>query len=121
MLLELQARGTVRAEDLAAQFEVSVRTVYRDMDALAQGGVPLVATPGTGYRLMEGYFLPPLAFTESEAALLVLGGEFVKQRVDNELRSSAATALSKLASVLPQERRDEVARWQSELMFFSST
>ena len=60
ILLELQARGELRAEDLAETFEVSVRTIYRDVEALCETGVPVVATPGKGYRLMEGYFLPPL-------------------------------------------------------------
>src|SRR5437764_15381068 len=104
ILLELQAREHARAEDLAQHFEVSVRTMYRDLEALSESGVPLLATPGKGYELMEGYFLPPLAFTATEAALLVLGGEFIEQRVDVELRRATRTALHKLASVLPAER-----------------
>ena len=117
ILLELQARGLARAEDLAAHFEVSLRTMYRDLEALSESGVPLVATPGKGYTLMDGYFLPPLALTATEAAVLVLGGEFVRGRVDAELQGAADTALRKLASILPAERRDEVARWRRELLF----
>jgi len=120
ILLQLQAKPTLRAEDLARHFEISVRTVYRDLEALSESGVPLVATPGIGYRLMDGYFLPPLAFSESEAALLVLGGELIKQRVDTELRPSAETALAKLESVLPKERRATVEEWRSQLQFFST-
>ncbi len=117
ILLELQAHGGLRAEDLAARFEVSVRTIYRDLDGLAEGGVPLVATPGQGYRLLEGYFLPPLAFTATEAALLALGGEFVRQRVDPELQRPAEDALQKLTAVLPADRRAAVARWRAEMLF----
>jgi len=117
VLLELQARGTARAEDLAAHFEVSVRTMYRDLEALSEGGVPLIATPGKGYELMEGYFLPPLAFTAAEAALLVLGGEFVRRRVDPELERAANQALKKLNSVLPGDKRDEVERWRHQMLF----
>src|SRR5215207_9668113 len=106
IVLELQARGELRAEDLARTFEVSVRTVYRDMEALCETGVPVVATPGKGYRLMEGYFLPPLSFTPAEAALLLLGGEFIRDRVDPELRRAADDALLKLAGVLPAEWRE---------------
>ena len=97
ILLELQARGELRAEDLAGTFEVSVRTIYRDVEALCETGVPVVATPGKGYRLMEGYFLPPLTFTADEAALLILGGELVRDRVDPLLRQAAEAALRKLA------------------------
>jgi predicted DNA-binding transcriptional regulator YafY len=118
ILLELQAaRAAVRAEDLAQHFEVSVRTMYRDLDALSETGVPLIATPGQGYRLMEGYFLPPLAFTATEAALLALGGEFLKQRVEPELKAAAETALRKLEGVLPADRRAAVVRWQHEVVF----
>jgi predicted DNA-binding transcriptional regulator YafY len=117
ILLELQARPSVRAEDLAQHFEVSVRTMYRDLEALSESGVPLVATPGKGYQLMDGYFLPPLAFTASEAALLVLGGEFIKQRVDAELHKTASSALQKLHTVLPQDKREAVTRWRGELLF----
>src|SRR5215472_4341758 len=120
ILLELQARGNVRAEDLAQHFEVSVRTMYRDLEALSESGVPLIATPGKGYALMDGYFLPPLAFTATEAALLVLGGELIQQRVDAELRGATRTALHKLASVLPSERREAVDRWRNEMLFYSS-
>jgi predicted DNA-binding transcriptional regulator YafY len=117
ILLELQAKTELRAEDLAATFEVSVRTIYRDVEALCETGVPVVATPGKGYRLMEGYFLPPLSFTADEAALLALGGELVRDRVDPLLRHAAEEALSKLASVLPPERRAEVERRRQGLMF----
>lgn len=117
ILLELQARGGLRAEDLARRFEVSVRTVYRDVQALSETGVPVVATPGKGYRLIEGYFLPPLNLSADEAALLVLGAEFVRGRVDAELGRVADVALSKLAAVLPPERREAVDRWRREMLF----
>ncbi len=117
ILLEFQAHGERRAEDLARAFEVSVRTIYRDVEALCEAGVPVVATPGKGYRLLEGYFLPPLSFTATEAAILLLGGEFLRTRLDPELRAEAATAQKKLAGVLPQEKRADVARWLQELRF----
>jgi predicted DNA-binding transcriptional regulator YafY len=119
ILLELQGRGELRAADLAQRFEVSVRTIYRDVEALCETGVPVVATPGKGYRLMEGYFLPPLSFSGSEAAVLALGAEFVRHRVDAELRRATDDALAKLFGVLPPEQREAVARWQRELLFSS--
>src|SRR3954462_14689211 len=117
ILLELQARGELRAEDLAGTFEVSVRTIYRDIEALSETGVPIVATPGKGYRLMEGYFLPPLTFTADEAAPWLLGGELVRARVDPVLRQARADALRKLASVLPPERRADIGRRRQGLLF----
>ena len=108
MLTEFQARRELRAEDLARGFDVSVRTVYRDVQALSEGGVPIAALPGKGYRLLEGYFLPPVTFTADEAATLALGGGFARDRVDAELRRAADDALAKLAGVLPTTARDEV-------------
>lgn len=115
ILLEFQAHGERRAEDLARAFEVSVRTIYRDVEALCEAGVPVVATPGKGYKLLDDYFLPPLSFTATEAAILLLGGEFLRTRLDPELRAEAATAQKKLAGVLPAEKRADVARWLQEL------
>jgi len=117
ILLEFQARGELRAEDLARRFEVSVRTIYRDVEALCETGVPVVALPGKGYRLAEGYFLPPLSFTASEAAVLALGAEFLRTRVDSELQGTVATALDKLIGVLPADRREAVEHWRRELLF----
>ena len=117
LLLELQARGTARGEDLARHFEVSLRTVYRDIEALAQGGVPIVATPGKGYELMPGYFLPPLHFTADEAAALALGSDLIRPRVDPALQGAVDDARRKLEAVLPPEKRAAVARWRRELTF----
>src|SRR5690349_73154 len=103
IVLEIQARKQVRAEDLAALFEVTKRTIYRDMDALAESGVPLVSIPGQGYSLVEGYFLPPLSFTPDEATMLLLGADFVAQNFDAQYSLAAQTASSKIVTVLPTE------------------
>lgn len=108
IVLELQARGGARAEDLARTFEVSKRTIYRDITALCEAKVPVVASPGTGYRLMEGYFLPPLSFTPDEAAMLVLGAHAVRFAVDTQYRQASDVALRKLEAVLPPASRARV-------------
>lgn len=108
IVLELQARGHARAEDLARTFEVSKRTVYRDITALSEAKVPIIASPGSGYRLMDGYFLPPLTFTPDEAAILVLGVQAVRHTVDAPFRDAVLTALRKLEVVLPPEARRQV-------------
>jgi predicted DNA-binding transcriptional regulator YafY len=80
IVLELQGRRVVRAEDLAALFETSVRNIYRDIQAISEAGVPIIGTTGTGYSLMEGYFLPPLSFTIEEAVTLLIGTDFIELR-----------------------------------------
>src|SRR5215211_791504 len=101
IVLELQARGTCRAEDLAAIFEVSKRTIYRDLEVLSEAGVPLIATPGQGYALMEGYFLPPLSFTADEATVLLLGADVMRRSFDAEYRAAAEWAVRKIEGILP--------------------
>src|SRR3712207_9474943 len=75
LVMLLQARKRLRADDLAAEFGVSRRTIYRDIYALNEAGVPIVSLPGEGYELMDGYFLPPLVFSPAEASALVLGAQ----------------------------------------------
>ena len=81
IVLELQANGATRAEDLARRFETSKRTIYRDIQALCEAGVPVVAVEG-GWRVDEGYFLPPVAFTVDEATLLLLGVDAISPSFD---------------------------------------
>ena len=100
IVLELQAKKQVRAEDLAETFGVTKRTIYRDMLALDEAGVPIVAIPGQGYSLVEGYFLPPLSFTTDEAIMLLLGSDFVAQNVDAQYQSAARSASKKIEAVL---------------------
>jgi len=96
IVLELQRyrRSHRRAEDLAATFEVSKRTIYRDVQALCAAGVPIVALDRQGYTLAEGYFLPPLSFTTDEALMLALGSGFLSTVFDNDYQNAARAAYS---------------------------
>lgn len=108
IILELQAKRWQRAEDLAATFGVSKRTIYRDVDALAESGVPVVASPGQGYSLAEGYFLPPLRFSADEAVILLLGGDYMARQFDAQYRAAAETAIRKIEAVLKEPLREDV-------------
>lgn len=111
LLLELQGgghRGWVQAEELAQTFGISVRTVYRDIAALNESGVPVVSLAGKGYRLLDGYFLPPLQLTSTEALLLTLGADAVREAFDSEYVQATSTSLRKLEAALPDEKLAEV-------------
>ena len=110
MVLFLQGRRVVRAGDLAARFEINIRTVYRDIAALGEAGVPISGEAGVGYCLMKGYQLPPVMFTAEEASAFFVGGELVKQFTDASLQGPMASALDKLRAVLPRERQDHVEK-----------
>ncbi|MCB0062444.1 MAG: YafY family transcriptional regulator [Caldilineaceae bacterium] len=117
-LLLLQKTDIVRAEDLAAHFEISKRTVYRDVAALSEMGVPVISLPGEGYGLMSGYFLPPLLFTADEAAALVLGAQWLAQQATGRLPAATADAVAKLTHVLPKSTKQEVEQLMSILRFY---
>lgn len=113
MILLLQGQRVITAETIAEHFEISVRTVYRDLAALGEAGVPIVAEAGVGYSLMRGYHMPPIMFTEDEAAALFLSGEVTEQVADDSLRHALRAAMLKIKSVLPQEKRDYLQRLSS--------
>lgn len=110
MVMHLQGRRIVRAEELSAHFEVSVRTVYRDISALGEAGVPIAGEAGVGYSLVKGYHLPPVSLTADEATSLFVGGAMVKQFADSSLHEPMAAALDKLRAVLPRDRQEHVER-----------
>src|SRR5579859_2176899 len=120
IVLELQGKGRQRAEDLARTFEISKRTIYRDIEALCEAGVPLLSIPGRGYSLLEGYFLPPLTFTTEEAAMLLLGSDCMAENFDAQYRNAAHSASRKIASVLPEPLRADVAYLQNSIHFITS-
>ena len=117
IVLELQARKSQRAEDLAETFGVTRRTIYRDMQALCEAGVPVVALPGQGYQLVEGYFLPPLSFSADEALMLLLGSDFAAQNFDAQYRAAALSAASKIEAVLPDHLRAEIEYLKHSIRF----
>ena len=110
MVMFLQGRRVVRASEMAAHFEVTERTIYRDMAALGEAGVPISGEAGVGYCLMKGYQLPPVMFTAEEASAFFVGGELVKQFTDASLQGPMASALDKLRAVLPRDRQDHVEK-----------
>lgn len=117
ILLELQRKGSRRAEDLASTFETSKRTIYRDIQALCESGVPVVAQAGVGYSLVEGYFLPPVSFSADEATMLLLGGDFVAQSFDAQYRDAAHSASRKIETVLSEKLRSEVRYLRDSIAF----
>ncbi|HEY7181730.1 MAG TPA: YafY family protein [Blastocatellia bacterium] len=117
IVLELQRKGSRRAEDLAATFETSKRTIYRDIQALCESGVPVVSQAGVGYSLLEGYFLPPVSFSADEATMLLLGGDFAARNFDAQYRDAAASAGRKIEAVLSEKLRGEVEYLRGSIAF----
>jgi predicted DNA-binding transcriptional regulator YafY len=106
MLIQLQSKRVVKAQDLAERFGISLRSVYRDIRSLEEAGVPLVGEAGVGYSIMEGYRLPPVMFTADEATAFITAEKLVEKLTDPETAGQYRSALYKIKSVL---RSDEKA------------
>lgn len=107
ILLKLQSKSFISVNDLAEQFEVSKRTIYRDLDSLEQSGVPIISITGKGYSLMEGYNIPPVMFTESEANAIIFGQKLIAKTKDESLISEFNKATDKIKSVLLNIQREK--------------
>ncbi len=104
----LQSRKYCMAEDIAAKFGISVRTVYRDIRALCDSGVPVSFEPARGYFMVQGYFLPPVSFTTEEASALVLMEGAAKVFADRGIQQLYASALTKIKAVLRASQKDGI-------------
>jgi len=102
-------RRPVTASALASELSVSIRTIYRDVQALVGLGAPIDGEAGLGYLLRGGFFLPPLMFNEDEVEALVLGARLVGQHSDPTLAEAARNALAKIAAAAPRDLRDMMA------------
>ncbi len=107
ILLLLSDGRLVTAPELAERFEVSIRTIYRDMDMLSATGVPIYAERGVegGYRLMEGFFLPPVSFSRDEAVAVLMGLALARGLRVPPFPEKLESAEQKLVAVLPERMR----------------
>ena len=112
LVLLLQTRPNMTSRALAEHFKVSRRTIFRDLRALGESGVPLTYADGGGYEILEGYQLPPLMLTAREAATLLLGTEFMKMQSDVSLAKDADLVGMKIHHVLPREIKEYIEGMQ---------
>ena len=107
-------RRPVAGQALAEELGVSLRTLYRDVEALKAQGARIEGEAGLGYVLKPGFTLPPLMFSLAEVEALALGARWVEGRADAGLTRAARGALAKIAAVLPPERA-EALDWPTML------
>ncbi len=86
MLIQLQSKRVVKAQEMADRFGISLRTVYRDVKTLEEAGIPVIGEAGIGYSIMEGYRLPPVMFTQEEATALLTAEKLVEKLTDASTR-----------------------------------
>lgn len=106
ILVQLQGKKIVKAQEIADRFEISLRTVYRDVKALMEAGVPIGAEAGTGYYIVEGYHLPPVMFNRTEAAALLTGEKLMEKHSDHSNQQQFSNAMQKIRAVLRGSDKD---------------
>ena len=118
ILIQLQTKKIVRAEEIAERFEISVRTVYRDVKALMEAGVPIGSEAGKGYFIVDGYHLPPVMFNQEEASAMLTAGKLVEKMTDESIRRAYESALTKIKAVLNDPEKDHLENLQSSIAVF---
>ena len=113
ILIHLQSKKVVKSEELADRFAISQRTVYRDVKALMEAGVPIGSEAGKGYFIVDGYHLPPVMFTQDEASAMMLAGKLVEKLTDKSVQTSFDSALHKIKAVLHESEKDHLESLQN--------
>ncbi|MDG3583426.1 MULTISPECIES: helix-turn-helix transcriptional regulator [Galbibacter] len=115
ILIQLQSKKIVKAQDLADRFQVSLRTIYRDIRTLEASGVPIVSEAGVGYSIMEGYRLPPVMFTKEEAGSFIAAEKLMQHYTDESLGAYFEAAMYKIRSVLRGHEKDWISAIESQI------
>jgi predicted DNA-binding transcriptional regulator YafY len=121
ILNQLQTKRLITATELAIKFSVSVRTIYRDIRTLEQSGVPILTEEGKGYTLMEGYRIPPVMFTETEANALILAEQLVLKNKDSSFVKDYLAAIDKIKAVLGHNVKDKANLLAERTRFSQNT
>lgn len=115
ILTLLQSRRLITATSIAEKFNISVRTVYRDIRALESAGVPVLTEEGKGYTLMDGYTLPPLMLSEAEANALITAEQLVLKNKDASFVQYYGEAITKIKALLRYATKDKAELLSSRI------
>lgn len=118
LLTQLQSKRLLTSTEFAKKFNVSVRTIYRDMRALEAAGIPIITDEGKGYSLAEGYRLPPVMFTEDEANALITAERLVRINKDVSLTKNYTEAVTKIKSILGSNAKEKVELLSKRVEFW---
>ncbi|MHC1723864.1 MAG: helix-turn-helix transcriptional regulator [Aminipila sp.] len=102
ILIQLQSKRIVSAKEIAERFNISTRTVYRDIRTLEEAGIPIGNELGKGYFLVEGFHLPPVMFTINEVGALITAGKVLSGFGDSSFLKNFDSAMDKIKSILKQ-------------------
>jgi predicted DNA-binding transcriptional regulator YafY len=115
ILIQMQSKRVIKAEEIADRFEISLRTVYRDVKALMEAGVPIGSEAGKGYFIVDGYHLPPVMFTQEEGSAMLFAGKLVEKMTDKSIRKAFESSLLKIKAVLNDAEKDHLENLQAHV------
>lgn len=107
ILTQLQSKKIITATYLAQKYNVSVRTIYRDIRTLEESGIPIITEEGKGYSLINGFQLPPVMFTENEANALITAEQLISKNKDKSFIENYSNALIKIKAVLKFSQKEK--------------
>jgi len=120
ILTLLKSKRLLTATELAHKFEVSIRTIYRDIRKLEEAGVPIITIEGRGYSLMDGYTVAPVQFTEKQANALITAQHLVSQTNDSSFVAEFKEALTKIKSVFRTSIQEKSELLHSKIHIFDT-
>jgi predicted DNA-binding transcriptional regulator YafY len=116
ILVYMQSKKLVRATEIAERFEMSLRTVYRDVRALEEAGVPVCGEAGKGYSIQQGYHLPPVMFTRDEAVAMITAGKMTEKLTDTSLNTHYNVAMEKVRAVIRSMDKDFLEEIENHIL-----
>lgn len=121
ILTLLKSKRVLTATELSEKFEVSIRTIYRDIRKLEEAGVPVVTLEGIGYSLMDGYTVAPVQFTEKEANALITAQNLAKGTKDASFVQEFDAAMVKIKSVFRSSTLEKSEMLNDKIFVFDNT
>ncbi len=115
ILIQLQSKKIVTAKEIADRFEISLRTVYRDIKTLQEAGIPIGSENGKGYFIVNGYSLPPIMITEEEANALIISEQLILNQGDTSLKKEFNSLLLKIKAVLRHFQKENISKLENRI------
>lgn len=118
ILLHLQSKRFVTAQELAVKFDISQRTVYRDIRALEEAGIPVIGEAGTGYSLAEGFRIPPVMFSQQEINALLTAQNYFQNVADKSSYNDLTSVVTKIKAIIRYSEKEKTEKLEERLRIF---
>lgn len=119
-MLHLQSRRVVTAQELADRFGIAQRTIYRDIRALEEAGVPVIGEAGKGYSLADGYRIPPVMFTQQEINALLTAQQYFQKNADKSAYNDLVSIVTKIKAIISHSEKEKSEKLEERLHIFSN-